>query len=111
MQSGLAFSGDAGTDRNLYPKGPVQASRRHNRLLEKCNNLRVDLCANSDRLALECYPEHAEKFLTNFHEAPFRDQCVGGLHTVLASLDLNAETLEKSLIGNAEKLVAAPTSK
>lgn len=104
------ISANADTEREAYPKGLVQAPGRLHHLLEKYGNLYADLSAGSARFALERDPGHAKKFLTDFSTRLFfaRDYYGGELHSFLALLDLEAETLENLYWRNAERLVPAP---
>lgn len=104
------ISGDADTERSVYPKGPVQAPGRVHRLLEKYGNLYADLSAGSGRFALERDPEHAKKFLTEFSERLFfaRDYYGNELHEFLSTLDLDGDTVANIYWRNAEKLVPKP---
>ena len=107
------ISADAASSRDVYPEGPVQAPGQVHRLLETYDNLYADLSAGSGRMALERDPEHAKKFLVDFSTKLFfaRDYYGGELDTFLASIELDNETRENLFWRNAEKFVAAPTSK
>ena len=101
------ISGDADTDPNAYPAGPVTPGGRLGPLLDKCSNLRLDLSAGSGLNALKRDPDHAREFLARYCDrAQFgRDYYGGDLHEFLQSLDLSEEIEEKIYFRNALKLV------
>lgn len=104
------ISGDAASDGELYPKGPIRKPGAVQRLLAQYENLWADLSASSACVALRRDLPHARAFLSEFsHKLLFaRDYYGADLHEVLSSLDLPEETIQAVFHKNAEKLVKGP---
>jgi len=104
------ISGDAASDPEVYPRGPVTGRGRLYDLFEANDNLCADLSAGSGRYALDRDPEHAMAFIRQHSDRLlFGRDCYGGdLHAFLSPLDLEPEIIEKVYHGNAERLVSPP---
>ncbi len=105
------ISGDADSDPQAYPTGPVKPEGRLYDLFARHANLYADLSAGSALGALRRDPGHARDFLCRFADRLLfgRDYYGGELLTFLRSLDLPPDVQDRILSGNALKLVAAPT--
>jgi predicted TIM-barrel fold metal-dependent hydrolase len=101
------ISGDAQTNPQPYPTGPVMPGGRVPQLLEQYPNLYADLSAGSGLRALSRDPAHARDFLTRFADRLLfaRDYYGHELHTFLESLDLPPDVQEQIYFQNAQKLV------
>ncbi|NLW85326.1 MAG: amidohydrolase family protein [Planctomycetes bacterium] len=101
------ISGDAASNPDIYPKGPVAPGGKVTQLLEKFDNLYCDLSAGSGCMALTRDPEHARNFLTDFADRILfaRDYYGSDLPDALKSFDLPADVQEKINFRNALKLV------
>ncbi len=101
------ISGDAKSDPNNYPKGPVTEGGKLWRLFEEYPNLYSDLSAGSGLTALKRDPEHAKKFLTAFSERLLfaRDYFGSDLQKFLNSVELPKEIMDKIYFKNAQKLI------
>jgi predicted TIM-barrel fold metal-dependent hydrolase len=106
------ISGDADTDTNAYPNGPVTPGGRLHGLFDTHPNLYADLSAGSGRTAMARDPAHALQFITRYADRLLfgRDYYGTELHEFLSTLDLPAAVVEKIYWQNAERLVAPPRS-
>jgi predicted TIM-barrel fold metal-dependent hydrolase len=104
------ISGDAETDGQAYPSGPVIDNGKLHGLFDRNPNLYADLSAGSGMTALRRDPQHAVTFLNRFSDRLLfgRDYYKQDLHTFLQTLDLSQEVLNKIYFQNAEKLVSTP---
>jgi predicted TIM-barrel fold metal-dependent hydrolase len=105
------ISGDADTDPNAYPKGPIQTGGRLIPLFEKYTNLFADLSAGSALGALKRDPAHAREFLCRFSQRLLfgRDYYGGDLLEFLQTLELPSEVRPRLFFENARGLVPAAT--
>jgi len=101
------ISGDAGTDPEIYPRGPIVGPGRLYDLFAKHRNLYADLSAGSALFALNRQPDHAERFIIEHQDRLLfgRDRYGQDLHNFLLTLDLDATVVEKIYHSNAERLV------
>lgn len=100
-------SGDADSDPNGYPKGPVKPGGRLRPLFDKYPNLYADLSAGSALTAISRDPEWGRKFLLDYHTRLLfaRDYFDSALMDFLRSLNLPDEPFNAILSGNALRLV------
>jgi len=101
------ISGDADTDLNQYPAGPVTPGGRLYRLFDTYPNLYADLSAGSGRTALSRDPVHARQFLARYGDRLLfgRDYYGNELDILLKSLDLPPDVGNAIHGGNAARLV------
>ncbi len=101
------ISGDAATDSEVYPFGPVTDGGRLYDLFDRYPNLYADLSAGSGLKALSRDPEHARKFIERYQDRLlFGRDCYGGeLFAFLSSLNLPEPTREKLFFRNAQGLL------
>jgi predicted TIM-barrel fold metal-dependent hydrolase len=101
------ISGDADTESEAYPKGPITPGGKVIELLERCPNLYADLSAGSGLTALRRDAKHGREFAIRFADRLLfaRDYYGGELLQFLRSLDLPAEIAEKIFFRNAQRLV------
>jgi len=104
------ISGDADTDPELYPNGPVTKGGRLYRVLDENPNLFLDLSAGSARGALSRDPRNAREFLCRYADRVLfaRDMLGNQLDDFLKTLDLPSDVQDALYSGNALKLVPAP---
>lgn len=103
------ISGDADTDPDVYPGGPVAPGGRLDGLFARCPNLCADLSAGSALTALKRDPQNARAFLARHADRLLfgRDFYGGDLAAFLRSLDLPADVQKKIFHTNAARLVKA----
>lgn len=101
------ISGDADSDPNSYPKGPVTPGGRLYKLFDNYPNLVADLSAGSGRFALQRDPEHAIKFVNRYADRLLfgRDFYGTELHDFLKTLPLADDVKRKVYSENALRLV------
>jgi predicted TIM-barrel fold metal-dependent hydrolase len=101
------ISGDADSDPEIYPRGPIAPGGEVMRLLDTYPNLYADLAAGSGLGALQRDPAHARNFLLRYAERLLfgRDAPGQDLQVFLGSLDLSTEVETKIFSQNALKLV------
>jgi predicted TIM-barrel fold metal-dependent hydrolase len=101
------ISGDADSDPEIYPKGPVTPGGRVQQLLDRYPNLYADLSAGSARFALERAPGYAREFLTRYADRLLfaRDIYGGQLAAFLDTLDLSDAVRQKLERENALRIV------
>lgn len=101
------ISGDAETERDIYPQGPVVEGGKLWGLFEKYPNLYGCLSANSGLTALKRDPEHAKKFATAFADRLLfaRDFFGSDWQDFLNSLKLSMDIMDRIYYKNALKLV------
>jgi hypothetical protein len=106
------ISGDAESDPEAYPPGPITPNGRLHRLFEQCPNLYADLSAGSGLNALKRDLQHAREFLIRFADRLLfgRDDRGQALQQFLPTLDLPQDVAEKIYSKNALRLapVEAP---
>jgi predicted TIM-barrel fold metal-dependent hydrolase len=102
------ISGDAASDPNVYPTGPIREGGRLAALFEQYANLYADLSAGSALGALKRNPEHARAFLCRFSDRLLfgRDYYGGDLLQFLKDLDLPVAVQERIFHENARRLLA-----
>ena len=107
------ISGDAATDPEAYPFGPVAAGGRLYGLLDRYPNLYADLSAGSGLRALSRDPEHARKFIERYQDRLLfgRDYYGGELLVFLTGLDLPQPIREKLFSRNAQRLLEIANSR
>jgi hypothetical protein len=105
------ISGDADTDPNAYPKGPIQDGGRLIPLFEKYSHLFADLSAGSALGALKRDPAHARAFLCRFSQRLLfgRDDYGGDLLEFLQTLELPSDVCNRLFFESARGLVPAAT--
>ena len=105
------ISGDAETNPEPYPNGPVIPGGSVPHLLETYPNLCADLSAGSGLRALSRDVEHARSFVRQFADRLLfaRDYYGSELHEFLESLELPREVEEKIYFRNAQRLVPSTT--
>jgi len=101
------MSGDADSDPEGYPQGPVTPGGRLWRYMDTYPNLHCDLSAGSALYALSRDPAAGKRFL----EA-YQDRCIFGrdyfddrMYRFIQNCQLSAEATAKILCGNALRLV------
>lgn len=101
------ISGDAKTECELYPQGPVAEGGEIWRLFDEYSNLYGCLSANSGLGALKRDPDHAKKFVTAFADRLLfaRDYFGSDLQDFLNSLKLSQGIMDKIYYKNASKLI------
>jgi predicted TIM-barrel fold metal-dependent hydrolase len=101
------ISGDADSDREPYPGGPVTPGGRLHKLFDAYPNLHADLSAGSAMRAMRRDIEHARVFLTRYEDRLLfgRDFYGGDLQKFLATLRLPRKTQTKIFSQNALRLV------
>lgn len=101
------ISGDAASDPEGYPQGPVVPDGKLFRLFDEYPNLYADLSAGSGRFALQRDSQHAKQFLTRYADRLLfaRDYYGGELHEFLQTLELDEKTTAKIYLRNAQKLI------
>lgn len=104
------ISGDADTEPQAYPNGPITEGGRLGRLFADYPNLWADLSAESGRTALARDPAHAVRFLTQHADRLLfgRDFYGGKLQALLSTLPLPPSVIEAICWRNAERLVPPP---
>jgi predicted TIM-barrel fold metal-dependent hydrolase len=102
------ISGDAESDPNVYPTGPVREGGRLNALFETYPNLYADLSAGSALGALKRDPAHARGFLCRFSDRLLfgRDFYGSDLLEFLTTLELPTDVRNRLFSENAQKLMA-----
>jgi predicted TIM-barrel fold metal-dependent hydrolase len=100
-------SGDADSDPNAYPKGPVKPGGRLRPLFDAYPNLYADLSAGSALTAISRDREWGRRFLIDYHERLLfaRDYFDDVLMTYLRSLELPENVWNAIMSGNALRLV------
>lgn len=107
------ISGDAGSDPNAYPSGPVCEGGRLYPLFEDYPNLYADLSAGSALGALKRDPEHARAFLYRFSDRLLfgRDYYGDDLLRFLNTLELPAGMQARIFRENACALLSSGDGK
>jgi predicted TIM-barrel fold metal-dependent hydrolase len=100
------ISGDAETETQMYPNGPVTEGGKLWQLFEEYPNLYGDLSAGSGLSALKRDPKHAKKFIAAFADRLLfaRDYYGGDLYDFLETLALPTAVRDKIYSQNALKL-------
>jgi len=103
-------SGDADSDPNAYPTGPVKPGGRLRPLFDAYPNLYADLSAGSALTAISRDREWGRRFLIDYHERLLfaRDYFDDVLMTYLRSLELPENVWNAIMSGNALRLVPLP---
>jgi hypothetical protein len=101
------ISGDAESDPEAYPKGPIAPGGRVPQLLHKYPNLCADLSAGSGMWALRRDPRHGRDFAIRYADRLLfgRDYYGGELLEFLKTLDLPKDVQEQIYFRNAQKLM------
>lgn len=101
------ISGDADTNGEMYPSGPVQPGGQLYQMFETFPNLYADLSAGSALAALRRDAGHARQFLTRFADRLLfgRDYYGNELLKLLESLELPANVRHRIFHENAERLL------
>jgi hypothetical protein len=101
------MSGDAESNADAYPSGPVKPGGKLQELLRKYNNLYCDISAGSGAASLARDLDNAQKFVMEFQDRIMfgRDYFDRAQMDVLEQLDLTDEAVEKVFHLNAEKLI------
>ena len=101
------ISGDAETNPQPYPDGPVTPGGKVPRLLETYPNLYADLSAGSGLRALRRDPVHGREFAMRFADRLLfgRDYYGSELLDFLLTLNLPKDAAEKIFFRNAQRLV------
>lgn len=101
------ISGDADSDNEAYPKGPVMPGGRLWQYMDRYPNLHCDLSAGSALYALSRDPAMGKQFLEKY-----QDRCIFGrdffddrLYQFILSCELVPDVKDKILRGNALRLV------
>ena len=106
------ISGDAPTDTQMYPDGPILPGGKLFDLFDMYPNLWADLSAGSGLNALRRDSEHAVRFITTYHDRLLygRDATGNDLMAYLNDLDLSEHVRDKLFNENALKLVPLATA-
>lgn len=101
------ISGDADSDPQPYPNGPVTQGGKLWRMFEEYPNLYGDLSAGSGLKALSRDTDNAKKFLTAFADKLLfaRDFFGSDWQDFLNSLNLSKDIMDKIYYKNAQKLI------
>ena len=101
------ISGDASSDSQAYPSGPVTPGGEVLRLLDMYPNLYADLSAGSGLRALRRDPAHGRSFVLKYADRLLfgRDYYGSDLLDFLATLDLPPDVADKLYFLNAQRLV------